>query len=93
MNSSLVALILESRYLSTRVTDAKFGSADRGFVLSVVGGGVGVDCGGGGVKDGNDCRMTVVYIDATSDEMVRRLVLELISLLCNIRKMSLEHLL
>ncbi|GJU38619.1 reverse transcriptase domain-containing protein [Tanacetum coccineum] len=42
-------------------TDTKFGSADRGFVALVVGGGVGVDCGGGGVKDGNDCGMTVVY--------------------------------
>ncbi|GJR56853.1 hypothetical protein Tco_1499015 [Tanacetum coccineum] len=57
--------------------DAKFGNADRGFVSLVVGGGVGVDYGGGGVKDGNDCGMTVVYtsedlvitkIDAKSDE-------------------------
>ncbi|GKD40546.1 hypothetical protein Tco_1260753, partial [Tanacetum coccineum] len=42
-------------------TDAKFGSLDKGFVASVVGGGVGVDCGGRGVKDGNDCGMMVVY--------------------------------
>ncbi|GKG38834.1 hypothetical protein Tco_0460546, partial [Tanacetum coccineum] len=40
--------------------DAKFGSVDEGFVTSVVGGGVGVDCGGGGAKDGNDCGITVV---------------------------------
>nr|GEV70405.1 hypothetical protein [Tanacetum cinerariifolium] len=34
----------------------------RGFVVLVVGGGVcvGVDCGGGGVKDGNDYWMTMV---------------------------------
>ncbi|GKD25496.1 hypothetical protein Tco_1231710 [Tanacetum coccineum] len=43
-------------------TNAKLGSADRGFVASVVGGGVSVDCSGVGVKDGNYCRMTVVYI-------------------------------
>ncbi|GJS34537.1 hypothetical protein Tco_0532919 [Tanacetum coccineum] len=43
-------------------TDAKFRSVDRGFIASVVGGGVGVDCYGGGVKDGNDCGMTVVSI-------------------------------
>ncbi|GJR81015.1 hypothetical protein Tco_0151800 [Tanacetum coccineum] len=50
---------------------------DRGFVASVVGSGVSVDCYGGGVKDGNDYGMTVVYIgevsvitetDAKSDE-------------------------
>ncbi|GJR44012.1 hypothetical protein Tco_1312115 [Tanacetum coccineum] len=41
--------------------DAKFRSADRGFVASVVGGGVDVNCGGGGVKDGNDYGMTVGY--------------------------------
>ncbi|GKD54854.1 hypothetical protein Tco_1288241, partial [Tanacetum coccineum] len=60
-----------------RKIDAKFGNADRGFVSLVVGGGVGVDCGGGGVKDGNDYGVTVVYtgedlvitkIDAKSDE-------------------------
>ncbi|GKD25831.1 hypothetical protein Tco_1232045, partial [Tanacetum coccineum] len=57
--------------------NAKFGSVDRGFVASIIGGGVGVDCGGGGVKDGNDYGMTVVYTsedsvitktDAKSDE-------------------------
>ncbi|GJZ51084.1 hypothetical protein Tco_0605599 [Tanacetum coccineum] len=52
-----------SRFLVSKpVTNAKFGSLDGGFVISVVGGGVGVDCGSGGVKDGNDCGMTVVYI-------------------------------
>ncbi|GKE07376.1 hypothetical protein Tco_1399394, partial [Tanacetum coccineum] len=45
---------------------AKFGSSDGGFVASVVGGGVGVDCGGGGAKDGNDYGMTVVYIGEDS---------------------------
>nr|GEV47694.1 hypothetical protein [Tanacetum cinerariifolium] len=40
---------------------------DRGFVALVVGGGVSVDCYGGGVKDGNDCEMTVEY---TSEELV-----------------------
>ncbi|GKA25691.1 hypothetical protein Tco_0711800 [Tanacetum coccineum] len=40
-------------------TDAKFGS-DGEFVASVVGGDVGVDYGGGRVKDGKDCGMTVV---------------------------------
>ncbi|GKE17014.1 hypothetical protein Tco_1424591 [Tanacetum coccineum] len=44
----------------------EFRSADRGFIASVVGGGVGVDCGGGGVKDGNDCGMTVVYTGENS---------------------------
>nr|GFA02803.1 hypothetical protein [Tanacetum cinerariifolium] len=43
-------------------TNAKLGSADGGFIASVVGGGVGVDYGGGGVKDGIDCGMTVEYI-------------------------------
>ncbi|GJV88038.1 hypothetical protein Tco_1531976 [Tanacetum coccineum] len=47
-------------------TDAKFGSVDRGFVASVVGGRFGVDCGGGGVKDGNDCGIMVVYIGEDS---------------------------
>ncbi|GJR63351.1 hypothetical protein Tco_1505513 [Tanacetum coccineum] len=47
-------------------TDAKFGSSNGGFVASVVGGGVGVDCGGGGAKDGNDYGMTVVYIGEDS---------------------------
>ncbi|GKG61757.1 hypothetical protein Tco_0623474, partial [Tanacetum coccineum] len=32
---------------------------DGGFVALVVGGGVGVDNSGGGVKDCNDCGMTV----------------------------------
>ncbi|GKD02204.1 hypothetical protein Tco_1177178 [Tanacetum coccineum] len=41
--------------------DAKFGSVDGGFVASVFGGGVSVDCCGRGVKDGNDCGMTVEY--------------------------------
>ncbi|GJR39713.1 hypothetical protein Tco_1215397 [Tanacetum coccineum] len=50
MNSSLVAPSL---------TDAKSGCVDGGFVASVVGGGVDVDCCNGGVKDGNDCEMTV----------------------------------
>nr|GEY22519.1 hypothetical protein [Tanacetum cinerariifolium] len=52
-------------------TDAKFRSADRGFVALVVGGGVGVgvgvDCGGGGVKDGKDYRMTV---ENTGEDLV-----------------------
>ncbi|GKF51280.1 hypothetical protein Tco_0147747 [Tanacetum coccineum] len=52
--------------LSNWKTDAKFGSVDRGFVASVVGGGVGVDCGGGRVKDGIDCGMMVEYIGEDS---------------------------
>ncbi|GJV94550.1 hypothetical protein Tco_1546127 [Tanacetum coccineum] len=48
-------------------TDAKFRSVDRGFVALVVGGRVGVDCGGGGVKDCNDYGMTVEY---TGEESV-----------------------
>nr|GEW57067.1 hypothetical protein [Tanacetum cinerariifolium] len=47
-------------------TDAKSRSVDRGFVASVVGGGAGVDCGGRGVKDGIDYRMTIEYIDEDS---------------------------
>ncbi|GKD56792.1 hypothetical protein Tco_1290179 [Tanacetum coccineum] len=35
-------------------TNAKLGSVDGGFVASVVGGGISVDCYGRGVKDGND---------------------------------------
>ncbi|GJS31637.1 hypothetical protein Tco_0492257 [Tanacetum coccineum] len=46
--------------------DVKFRSSDGGFVASVIGGGVGVDCGGGVEKDGNDCGMTVVYIGEDS---------------------------
>nr|GEX36255.1 hypothetical protein [Tanacetum cinerariifolium] len=42
-------------------TNAKLGSANGGFVALVVGGGVGVDCGGEGVKDCNDCGMAVEY--------------------------------
>ncbi|GJT27052.1 hypothetical protein Tco_0907327 [Tanacetum coccineum] len=59
MNSSLVAPSLTSRCSSTRAIDAKSGSVDGGFVTSVVGGGMDVDCCGGGVKDCNDYRMTV----------------------------------
>ncbi|GKF33000.1 hypothetical protein Tco_0106200, partial [Tanacetum coccineum] len=47
-------------------TDAKFGSSDKGFIASVVSGGVGIDYGGGGAKDGNDCGMTVMYIGEDS---------------------------
>ncbi|GJZ56462.1 hypothetical protein Tco_0611655 [Tanacetum coccineum] len=47
--------------------DAKFGSVNRGFVAPVVVGGVGVDCCGGGVKDGNDYGMPVEY---TGEESV-----------------------
>ncbi|GJW37162.1 hypothetical protein Tco_0060082 [Tanacetum coccineum] len=66
MNSSLVAPSFASRYSSTKAkTDAKSRSVDGGFVASVVGGGEDVDCCGGGVKDGKDCRMTV---ENTSEE-------------------------
>ncbi|GJR09242.1 retrovirus-related pol polyprotein from transposon TNT 1-94 [Tanacetum coccineum] len=41
-------------------------SVDGGFVVSVVGGRVGVDCGGGGVKDGIDRGITVVNIGENS---------------------------
>ncbi|GJW51232.1 hypothetical protein Tco_0092583 [Tanacetum coccineum] len=66
MNSSLVAPNLASRCSSTRATDAKSRSVDGGFLALVVGGGVGVDCGGGGVKDGIYCGMTVEYIGKDS---------------------------
>ncbi|GKG32222.1 hypothetical protein Tco_0427172 [Tanacetum coccineum] len=52
---------------STYETNAKFRSADGGFVASVVGGGVSVDCCGGGLKDGNDYGMIVEY---TGEESV-----------------------
>ncbi|GJZ02845.1 hypothetical protein Tco_0520806 [Tanacetum coccineum] len=52
--SNVVTLLLDWK------TDAKFGSVDRGFVASVVGGGVGVDCCGRRVKDGKYYGMTVV---------------------------------
>ncbi|GKD76644.1 hypothetical protein Tco_1339265 [Tanacetum coccineum] len=45
--------------MNSSLTDAKLGSVDGRFVASVVGGGVGVDNSGGGVKDCNDCGMTV----------------------------------
>ncbi|GKG19087.1 hypothetical protein Tco_0376186, partial [Tanacetum coccineum] len=48
-------------------TDAKSGGVDGGFVASVAGGGVDVDCCSGGVKDGNDYGMTV---ECTSEESV-----------------------
>ncbi|GKG62155.1 hypothetical protein Tco_0632059, partial [Tanacetum coccineum] len=48
-------------------TDAKSGSVVGGFVASVVVGGVNVDYYSGGVKDGNDCGMT---IENTSEESV-----------------------
>ncbi|GJS56954.1 hypothetical protein Tco_0651738 [Tanacetum coccineum] len=57
---------LASHLPQSRKTDAKFRSVDIGFFASVVGGGVGVDCCGGGVKDGNDCGMTVVNIGEDS---------------------------
>ncbi|GJW88475.1 hypothetical protein Tco_0163815 [Tanacetum coccineum] len=66
MNSSLVAPSLASRYSSTRATDAKSRSVDGGFVALVIGGGVGVDCGSGGVKDGIDYGITVVNIGEDS---------------------------
>ncbi|GJS86619.1 hypothetical protein Tco_0769255 [Tanacetum coccineum] len=52
---------------SSMETDAKSRSIDGGFVASVVGGGVDVDCCGGGVKDGNDCGVAVEY---TGEESV-----------------------
>ncbi|GJZ52164.1 hypothetical protein Tco_0606679 [Tanacetum coccineum] len=51
--------------MNSSMTDAKSGCVDRGFIASVVGGGVDVDCCGRGVKDGKDCRMTV---ENTSEE-------------------------
>ncbi|GJV48702.1 hypothetical protein Tco_1438914 [Tanacetum coccineum] len=49
--SNVVTLLLNWK------TNAKSRSVDRGFVASVVGGGMDVDCCGRGVKDGNDCGM------------------------------------
>ncbi|GJW23727.1 hypothetical protein Tco_0034349 [Tanacetum coccineum] len=62
MNSSLVAPSFASRCSSTKSTDAKSGSVDGGFIASVVGGCMDVDCCGGGVKDGNDYGITVENI-------------------------------
>ncbi|GKG09459.1 hypothetical protein Tco_0338205, partial [Tanacetum coccineum] len=45
--------------------DAKSRSVDGGFVASVVGGGMDVDCCGRGVKDGNDYGITM---ENTSEE-------------------------
>ncbi|GKA45307.1 hypothetical protein Tco_0738103 [Tanacetum coccineum] len=53
--SNVVTLLLNWK------TDAKSRSVDRGFVASIVGGGVDVDYCGRGVKDGNDCGITVEY--------------------------------
>nr|GEX13891.1 hypothetical protein [Tanacetum cinerariifolium] len=53
-------------------TDAKFGSRNKGFVASVVGGGCGVDCEGGRVKDGNDCKMIVLYTG--EDSVITKIV-------------------
>nr|GEY85613.1 hypothetical protein [Tanacetum cinerariifolium] len=41
-------------------------NVDKGFIASVVGGGVGVDCDGRGVKDDIDYGMTVEYIGEDS---------------------------
>ncbi|GKF85797.1 hypothetical protein Tco_0253624, partial [Tanacetum coccineum] len=51
---------------SSLKTNAKSGSVDVGFVASVIGGGMDVDCCGGGVKDGNNFGMTVVNIGEAS---------------------------
>ncbi|GJU37047.1 hypothetical protein Tco_1185401 [Tanacetum coccineum] len=48
-------------------TDVKSRGVDGGFVASVAGGGVDVDCCGGGVKDGNDYGITV---ECTGEESV-----------------------
>ncbi|GJS81327.1 hypothetical protein Tco_0747868 [Tanacetum coccineum] len=53
--------------LSNWKTDAKFKSVDGGFVALVVDGGVGVDLGGEGVKDGIDCGMIVEYVGDVSE--------------------------
>ncbi|GJV17135.1 hypothetical protein Tco_1362458, partial [Tanacetum coccineum] len=52
--------------LLNQKTGVKFRSIDRGFVASVIGGGVGGDCLGGEIRDGNDCGMTVVNIERIS---------------------------
>nr|GEW92447.1 hypothetical protein [Tanacetum cinerariifolium] len=59
--SNVVTLLLNWK------TDAKSESVDRGFVAFVVGGGVDVDCCGGGVKDGNDYG---VMVENTGEESV-----------------------
>ncbi|GJR09842.1 hypothetical protein Tco_0792494 [Tanacetum coccineum] len=50
MNSSMVSPNLMSRCSSTKFTDAKSRSVDRGFVVSINGNGMGVVSIGGGVK-------------------------------------------
>ncbi|GKA08815.1 hypothetical protein Tco_0688146 [Tanacetum coccineum] len=55
----MVAPSCASRWSSTKSTNVKSGSVDRGFIALVIGGGVDVDCCGGGVKDGNDYGMKV----------------------------------
>ncbi|GKA54204.1 hypothetical protein Tco_0753153 [Tanacetum coccineum] len=58
---------MKSSLLLNWKTDAKSRSVDEGFVASVVGGDVNIDCYGGGLKDGNDCGMTV---ENTGEESV-----------------------
>nr|GFA11977.1 hypothetical protein [Tanacetum cinerariifolium] len=58
--SRIVHLVL---LFVTSIVNLLAGSVDKGFVALVVGGSVGVYCCDGGVKDGNDCGMTVVNID------------------------------
>ncbi|GJW40364.1 hypothetical protein Tco_0066209 [Tanacetum coccineum] len=53
--------------MNSSLTDAKSGSVDGGFIDSVVGGGVGVNNSGGGVKDCNDFGMTVENIGEESE--------------------------
>nr|GEZ13084.1 hypothetical protein [Tanacetum cinerariifolium] len=77
MNSSLMAPSLEFRCLSTKAftcTDAKFRSVDRGFVASVVGGGVGVDWCGGGEKDGVLNKSSETSFRSTLEFMVKTLM-------------------
>nr|GEY95104.1 hypothetical protein [Tanacetum cinerariifolium] len=53
-------------------TNAKLGSVDGGFVATVVGGGVGVDCGGGGVKDVIDVERKFMNLSLVAPSLVSR---------------------
>ncbi|GJW64318.1 hypothetical protein Tco_0116202 [Tanacetum coccineum] len=53
---------VENGVIELYFTDVQYGSSYGGFVSSVFGGGVGVDYGGGRVKDCNDCEITETCI-------------------------------
>nr|GEW56798.1 hypothetical protein [Tanacetum cinerariifolium] len=65
-DSLLSILSIRIFFNSNSNTDAKSGSVDGGFVALVFGGGVDIDCCGGGVKDARDCGM---MLENTCEEL------------------------